>query len=53
MDDFVGNILQNTFYACCYIVLSGTRPKRRNTYAYLRRGYAALATTGAEASLLF
>jgi len=26
MNDFVGNILQNTFYACCYILLSGTRP---------------------------
>jgi len=25
MNDFVGNILQNTFYACCYILLSRTR----------------------------
>jgi len=25
----LGNILQNTFYACCYILLSGTRPERR------------------------
>jgi len=24
MYDFVGNILQNKFYACCYIFLSGT-----------------------------
>jgi len=31
MNDFVGNILQNKFYACCYILLSGTRPKRRCT----------------------
>jgi len=27
MDGFVGNILQNKFYAYCYILLSGTRPK--------------------------
>jgi len=25
MGDFVGNILQNTFYAYCCILLSGTR----------------------------
>ena len=25
MNDFVGNILQNKFYACCCILLSGTR----------------------------
>jgi len=25
MNDFVGNILQNKFYAYCYISLSGTR----------------------------
>jgi len=31
MNEFVGNILQNTFYACCYILLSGTRPKCRCT----------------------
>jgi len=31
INDFVGNILQNKFYACCYILLSGTRPKRRCT----------------------
>jgi len=31
MNDFVGNILQNTFYACCYILLPGTHPKRRST----------------------
>jgi len=24
MNDFVGNILQNKFYACFYILLSGT-----------------------------
>jgi len=29
MNDFVGNILRNMFYAYCYILLSGTRPKRR------------------------
>jgi len=33
MNDFVGNILQSKLYACCYILLSGTRPKRRCTYA--------------------
>jgi len=27
MNDFFGNILQNTFHACCYILLLGTRPK--------------------------
>jgi len=31
MNDFVGNILQNTFYTCCYNLLSGTRPKPRCT----------------------
>jgi len=31
MNTYVGNILQNKFYACCYILLSGTRPKRRCT----------------------
>jgi len=25
MNDFVGDILQNKFYAYCYILLSGTR----------------------------
>jgi len=25
MNDFVGNIPQNTFYVCCYILLSRTR----------------------------
>jgi len=25
MNDFVGNILQNTFYDCCYILLSRSR----------------------------
>jgi len=25
MNDFVGNILQNRFYTCCYILLSRTR----------------------------
>jgi len=34
MNDFVGNILQNTFYAWCHIFLSGTRPKRRCTFIY-------------------
>jgi len=31
MNDFVGNILQNKFYACCYILVSGTCPIRRYT----------------------
>jgi len=31
MNDFVGNILKNTFYSYCYILLPGTRPKRRCT----------------------
>jgi len=36
MSNFVGNILQNKFYACCYILLSqwfpkyGSRPKHRS-----------------------
>ena len=33
MNDFVGNILQSKFYACCLILLSGTRPKCR--YAHI------------------
>jgi len=31
INDIVGNILQNRFYACCYTLLSGTCPKRRWT----------------------
>jgi len=26
MNNSVGNILQNKLYACCYVLLSGTRP---------------------------
>jgi len=26
MNNFVVNILQNKFYACCYVLRSGTRP---------------------------
>jgi len=48
MSNFVGSILQNTFYAYCYILLSGTRPKRRCTSI----SGAALGVTGAETSLL-
>jgi len=44
--DFVRNILLCKFHARCYILLSGTRPKRRYTHTYLRRGYASLGTTG-------
>jgi len=29
MNKFVGNIPQNTFHPCCYILLSGTRHKCR------------------------
>jgi len=25
MNTFAGNILRNKFYACCYVLLSGTR----------------------------
>jgi len=25
MNTFAGNILRNNFYACCYVLLSGTR----------------------------
>jgi len=32
MNDFVGNILQSKFYACFYILLSDTRPKRPWSY---------------------
>jgi len=31
MNDFVWNIVQTMFYACCCILLSGTRLKRRCT----------------------
>jgi len=31
MNEFAGDILQSKFYACCYILLSGTRPKSRCT----------------------
>jgi len=49
MNNFVGNILQNKFYTCCYILLSGTRPKRRCTAAAL---LCYVGATGAETSLL-
>jgi len=26
MNKFVGNILRNKLYACCYVLRSGTRP---------------------------
>jgi len=29
MNNFVGNIPQNKFHPCCYILLSGTRPECR------------------------
>jgi len=48
INDFVGYILQNRFYACFYILLSGARPKHRCTHSYLRRGFATLGATGAE-----
>jgi len=44
MNDFVGNILQNKFYAYCYILLSGTHLSA----ALL----CNLGATGAETSLL-
>jgi len=51
VNDFVGNILQNKFYACCYILLSGTRPKRR--YAHLPAALlCSFGATDAETSLL-
>jgi len=46
MNEFVGYILQSKFHAYCYILLSGTRPKRRYTHTYLRRGFASLGATG-------
>ena len=50
MNDFIGNILQNKFYACCYILLSGTRPKRRCTP--ICDAATLLRATGAETLLL-
>jgi len=32
MNDCIVNILQSKFYACCYLLLLGTRPKRRCTH---------------------
>jgi len=52
MNDFFGNILQNKFYACYYILLPGTRPKRQCIHTYVRRCYATLGAAGAETSLL-
>jgi len=49
MNDMVGNILQNTFYACCYILLSGTRPKRQCTPIC----GTTFGATGGETSLLW
>ena len=50
MNDIVGNIQKNKFYACCYILLSGARPMPM--HIYLRRCFAILGATGAETSLL-
>jgi len=52
MNDFVGKILQTKFHAWCYILLSGTRPKRRCTPIQLRRCYATLGVGAAETSQL-
>ena len=40
MNDFDRNILQSKFYACWYILLSGTCPRRRCTHTYLGHGQA-------------
>jgi len=49
MNDFVGNILQYKFYACCYtILLSGTRPNRRCTP--ICGCCATVGATGADAN---
>jgi len=46
MNDFVGNILQNTFYAYCYILLS-------RTDAHLSAALLCyLGATSAETSIL-
>jgi len=50
MNDFVGNILQNKFYACCYILLSGTCPNP-DTHLFAAL-LCYLGATGAETSLL-
>jgi len=34
MNNFVGNILKHKFYACCYVLLSGTRSLNRYTHSY-------------------
>jgi len=52
MNHVVDNILSSKFYACCYILLSGTRPNRRCTQTYLQRGFATLGATSAKTSLL-
>jgi len=53
INDFVGNILQNKFYACCYVLLSGTRPKHRCTVVHLSVALLCyFGATGAETSLL-
>jgi len=51
MNDFVGNVLQNKFCACCYILPSGTLPK---IDAHIPTCGAAmlLGATSAETSLL-
>ena len=49
MNDFVGNILQNKFQSCCYILLSNTRPKRRCT-PVCGAANATLGATGAVAN---
>jgi len=49
MNDFVGHILQNKFYAYYYILLSGTRRCTPTVSAAL---LCYLGATGAETSLL-
>jgi len=52
MNDFVGNVLQNKFYACCYFLLSGIHPKRRWTPICGAACYSTLGATATETSLL-
>jgi len=53
MNNFVGNIPQNKFHPCCYILLSGTRPKCRCRLHLSAALLRYLSAVGAETSLLF
>ena len=52
MNDFVGNIVQNTFYACCYIFLSQVHALNADAHTPICDAAIALGATGAEIAVV-